>query len=160
MSDQRQEVVVRKAEQADVKGLVACSSALFAEDAGTRDPSINIDWPREHGRQRFAAGLADPSRLLLVADCGGKVVGHLTGVVGEASAMKPVKVATLVSMYVQPAYRRGQVGGRLVSEFFAWAKQVGAGQAEVTAYSSNAEAIRFYERNGFASQSVTLETAL
>lgn len=74
--------------------------------------------------------------------------------------MKPVKVATLVSMYVQPAYRRGQVGGRLVSEFFAWAKQVGAGQAEVTAYSSNAEAIRFYERNGFASQSVTLETAL
>ncbi|MGW2052234.1 N-acetyltransferase family protein [Streptomyces sp. NPDC001858] len=160
MSDQRHEVVVRRAEQADVEGLVACSSALFAEDAGTRDPSINIDWPREHGPQRFTAGIADPSRLLLVADCGGEVVGHLAGVVGEASAMKPVKVATLVSMYVQPAYRRGQIGGRLVGEFFAWAKQMGAGLAEVTAYSSNAEAVRFYERNGFASQSVTLETAL
>jgi hypothetical protein len=42
MSDQRHEVIVRRAEPADVEGLVACSGALFAEDAGTRDPSIDI----------------------------------------------------------------------------------------------------------------------
>ncbi|MEV7862942.1 GNAT family N-acetyltransferase [Streptomyces hirsutus] len=160
MSDQRRVVVVRKAEHADVDGLVACSRALFAEDAGTRDPSVNVDWPREHGPQRFAAGIEDPDRLLLVADRDGQVVGHLTGVVAEGSAMKPVRVASLVSMYVQPAYRREQIGGRLIGEFTAWAKEKGAQLAEVTAYSSNAEAIRFYERNGFASKSVTLEIAL
>ncbi|MER6153625.1 GNAT family N-acetyltransferase [Streptomyces hirsutus] len=160
MSDQRQAVVVRRAEHADVSGLVTCSSALFAEDAGTRDPSINVNWPREHGPQRFAAGIDDPSRLLLVADCDGEVVGHLVGALGDASAMKPVKVATLVSMYVQPAFRRGQIGGRLVAEFLGWAKEAGAEATEVTAYSSNAEAIRFYERNGFAPQSVTLQTSL
>lgn len=74
--------------------------------------------------------------------------------------MRPVKVATLVSMYVQPAHRRGRLGARLVAQFSAWAKEAGAELAEVTAYSSNADAIRFYERNGFASQSVTLQTAL
>ncbi|CAL9337171.1 hypothetical protein SUDANB176_00189 [Streptomyces sp. enrichment culture] len=79
---------------------------------------------------------------------------------GDASEMKPVKVATLVSMYVQPAFRRSQIGGRLVAEFFGWAKEAGAEAAEVTAYSSNAEAVRFYERNGFAAQSVTLQTSL
>ncbi|MER6113417.1 N-acetyltransferase family protein [Streptomyces hirsutus] len=160
MSAQRRVVVVRKAEHADVDGLVACSRALFAEDAGTRDPSVNVDWPREYGPQRFAAGIDDPDRLLLVADRDGQVVGHLTGVVAEGSAMKPVRVASLVSMYVQPAYRREQIGGRLIGEFTAWAKEKGAQLAEVTAYSSNAEAIRFYERNGFASKSVTLENAL
>jgi ribosomal protein S18 acetylase RimI-like enzyme len=160
MSDQRHEVIVRRAEPADVEGLVACSGALFAEDAGTRDPSIDINWPHEHGAQRFASGLTDPNRLLLVADRGGEVVGHLTGTLVEPSAMRPVKAATLVSMYVQPAYRRDRIGRRMVDEFLAWAKESGAGSAQVTAYSSNAEAIRFYERNGFATQSVTLEAAL
>lgn len=51
--------------------------------------------------------------------------------------MKPVKVATLVSMYVHPMYRRAQIGGRLVAEFARWAKGAGADEAEVTAYSSN-----------------------
>ncbi|MDN3027586.1 GNAT family N-acetyltransferase [Streptomyces sp. S.PB5] len=139
---------------------MACSSALFAEDAGIRDPSVNVSWPREHGRERFTAGIDDPDRLLLVADRNGEVVGHLTGVAAEGSAMKPVKVASLVSMYVQPAYRREHIGGRLIEEFMAWAKGKGAELAEVTAYSSNTEAVRFYERNGFAAESVTLETAL
>ncbi|MCX4515653.1 hypothetical protein OHA27_36240 [Streptomyces sp. NBC_01619] len=35
-----------------------------------------------------------PNRLLLVADRGGEDVGHLVGALGNASAMKPVKVAT------------------------------------------------------------------
>ncbi|MFF9607435.1 GNAT family N-acetyltransferase [Streptomyces sp. NPDC014684] len=160
MSDQPHEVIVRRAQPADVKGLVACSSALFAEDAGTRDQSIDVGWPRAFGPERFAAGIDDPTRLLLVADCGGQIVGHLTGAVAEGSAMRPVKIATLLGMYVQPAHRRGGLGARLVAQFSTWAKEAGAELAEVTAYSSNSDAIRFYEQNGFASQSVTLQAAL
>ncbi|MFD9319454.1 GNAT family N-acetyltransferase [Streptomyces sp. NPDC060053] len=160
MSDQLHEVVVRTAEHADVGGLVACSRALFAEDAGTRDPSIDVDWPREHGPQRFAMGIDDPDRLLLIADRDGEVVGHLTGALADASAMRPVRIATLVSMYVRPKYRREQIGGRLVREFTAWARRKEARFVEVTAYASNTEALRFYERNGFAAKSVTLETPL
>ncbi|MFP3991557.1 GNAT family N-acetyltransferase [Streptomyces sp. E11-3] len=165
MSDQRcevsaGEVVVRRAGLADAEGFVASSSALFAEDAGTRDPTVDVGWPREYGPQRFAAGLDDPDRLLLVADRDGEVVGHLAGAVADGSAMRPVKVATLVGMYVRPAYRRDQIGGRLVDEFLRWAESVGAGLAEVTAYASNGQAIQFYERNGFGPQAVTLRTPL
>ncbi|MFI9564429.1 GNAT family N-acetyltransferase [Streptomyces rishiriensis] len=160
MSDQHLGVSVRRAQPADVDGLVACSSALFAEDAGTRDPSVSIGWPREFGAERFAAGLGDPTRLLLVADRDGEIVGHLAGAAAEGSAMRPVKVATLVSMYVQPVHRRSGLGERMIAQFSAWAREVGAELAEVTAYSANADAIRFYERNGFANHSVTLRTAL
>ncbi|MGV9875017.1 GNAT family N-acetyltransferase [Streptomyces cellulosae] len=66
-----------------------------------------------------------PGCLLQVADCGGRIVGHLAGSVAEGSAMRPVKVATLVSMYVQPDHRRGGLGKRLVTRFTSWAREEG-----------------------------------
>lgn len=65
------------------------------------------------------------------------------GSVTEATAMRLVKSATLVSMYVRPEHRRARSGAGLV-----------------TAYAANADAIRFYERGGFAPQLVTLRQAL
>ncbi|MFC4058315.1 GNAT family N-acetyltransferase [Planomonospora corallina] len=151
---------VRPAQPEDLDGVVACSAALFAEDAGTRDPSLNLGWPREHGPARFAAALDDPARLVLVADDGGRIVGHLTGSLSGPTAMRPVPVATLGSMYVHPDHRRRGVGARLVAEFRSWARERGARYAGVTAYASNDAAVRFYRRHGFADRSTVLETAL
>jgi len=157
MTDQPHlEVIVRRARAADLPGLVASSAALFAEDAGTRDPGVDVDWPLRHGAERFAAGLDDPGFLLLVVEHGGEVVGHLSGTVADGSAKRPVKVATLVSLYVRPAHRRTRTGARLVEAFLAWAKERGAEEAEVSAYAENPDAIRFYERHGFVARSLTL----
>ncbi|MFI8303028.1 GNAT family N-acetyltransferase [Streptomyces sp. NPDC085927] len=60
---------------------------------------------------------------------------------------------------MQPARRGGGLGARLVARFSAWVKEVGAEPAEAAAYSSNTDALRFYERNAFASHTVTLRTA-
>ncbi|WP_367319109.1 N-acetyltransferase family protein [Streptomyces sp. HUAS ZL42] len=155
-----QEVMVRRARAEDIPGLVASSAGLFAEDGGTRDPSINADWPREHGAESFAAASADGARLVLVAEREGRIVGHLTGSVTGASAMRPVRSATLIGMHVRPEHRRAGAGGTLVGEFLAWAGGTGAGQVEVAAYSSNTDAIRFCERNGFAPQALTLRRPL
>ncbi len=74
--------------------------------------------------------------------------------------MRPVKAATLISVYVRPARRSSGAGARLVEAFVRWAGEQGAEHAEVTAYEANADAIRFYERSGFAPQSVTLRLGL
>ncbi|MEV7013863.1 GNAT family N-acetyltransferase [Streptosporangium sp. NPDC051022] len=153
-------IVVRPATAADLDGVVACSAALFVEDAGTRDPAVNVNWPREHGPARFAEALNDPDRLVMVADDGGRIVGHLTGSLSGPTPMRPVTVATLGSMYVQPAYRGQKIGSRLAAEFRTWAAGHGAQYAGVTAYAGNEAAIRFYQRNGFAMHSVVLETVL
>ncbi|MEU0029356.1 GNAT family N-acetyltransferase [Streptomyces sp. NPDC006335] len=155
-----EELTVRRARPDDIPGLVTSSASLFAEDAGTRDPSVDVGWPREHGNASFTAALADPARLVLVVAHGGEVVGHLTGTLTEPSAVRPVKSATLNGLYVRPAHRRARVGARLVEEFLAWAETQGARQAEVAAYSANPEAIRFYERQGFGAHAVTLRHAL
>ncbi|PWI13765.1 GNAT family N-acetyltransferase [Streptomyces sp. Act143] len=158
MSDQ--DVIVRRARAEDIPGLVASSAGLFAEDGGTRDPAINVDWPREHGAQSFAAAIEDPARLVLVVDHGGQVVGHLMGSVTGPTDKRRITSATLISMYVSPAHRRARAGARLMGEFLAWAKGAGAEQAEVTAYSANTDAIRFYERSGFGPQLLTLRRTL
>ncbi|WP_369032737.1 GNAT family N-acetyltransferase [Streptomyces adonidis] len=151
---------VRPARTDDIPGLVASSTALFAEDAGTRDPSVDADWPREHAAASFAAALDDPARLVLAVEHAGAVVGHLTGSLTEPTAMRPVKAATLISVYVRPAHRSSGAGARLVDAFVRWAGEQGAAHAEVTAYAANTDAIRFYERNGFAPQSLTLRLSL
>lgn len=153
-------VTVRRGTITDLDGIVGCSSALFAEDAGTRDPTLNVNWPREHGLGLFMDALSDPDRLVMVAEDHDRIIGHLTGALFEPTAMRPVKVATLGSMYVQPPYRGKKIGARLVTEFRGWARHHGARYAGVTAYASNEAAVRFYRNNGFTVQSTVLETSL
>ncbi|MEU6372421.1 GNAT family N-acetyltransferase [Streptomyces sp. NPDC046909] len=155
-----EDVIVRRARAEDIPGLVDSSAGLFAEDGGTRDASINVDWPREHGAESFAVALEDPARLVLAVEHQGRVVGHLMGSVTEPTAMRLVKSATLVSIYVRPEHRRARAGADLVAEFFAWAREQGAEQTEVTAYAANTDAIRFYERAGFTPHTLTLRRAL
>jgi GNAT superfamily N-acetyltransferase len=152
------DVRVRVARAEDIPGLVASSAALFAEDAGTRDPTMNVDWPHQHGHLRFTETIGDPDRLILVVDAGGEVVGHLTGVLNEGTAYRPVTIATLASLYVRPAHRSGGVGADLVRAFRDWARDRGADRVAVTAYAANTSALRFYQREGFIPHTVTLET--
>lgn len=58
-----QDLTVRRARPDDIPGLVASSAGLFAEDAGTRDASVNIDWPREHGAASYHRGAGGPGAI-------------------------------------------------------------------------------------------------
>ncbi|WP_236067546.1 GNAT family N-acetyltransferase [Streptomyces brasiliscabiei] len=155
-----QEVTVRRARAEDVPGIVVSSSLLFAEDGGERDPSLDVDWPRLHGAEVFTAALQDPGRLLLAALYGGEVVGHLSGSLSGPSAMRPAASATLMALYVRPEHRRARLGARLVDTFLEWAREHGAAHAEVTASAANADGIRFYEREAFRPQALTLRLNL
>jgi GNAT superfamily N-acetyltransferase len=152
------DIQIRRAAAGDVDGFVASSAGLFAEDAGSYDDTVDVEWPRKHGAARFLEGLADPHRLVLVAvDVTDAIIGHLTGLVSEPTAMRPLRVATLSSLYVFSEHRRGGVGARLVAEFRDWARRRNTDRLEVTAYAANDSALRFYRRQGFAPQSILLE---
>ncbi|MDT0423360.1 MULTISPECIES: GNAT family N-acetyltransferase [Streptomyces] len=149
-------VHVRPATDLDLDGLLASMAALFAEDAGPRDPAADPTWFREHGRAALAAGLDDPARLLLVADCAGKVLGHLTAMLRAPEPLLPVRTVTLASLYVRPAMRGAGTGSRLLAGCLDWSRAHGAFRTEVSAYASNAAALRFYHRHGFTDHEVTL----
>jgi GNAT superfamily N-acetyltransferase len=145
-----QDVVVRAAVVADIDGLVASGVGLFAEDGAARDRLRNPGWPQAHAAAQHAKNLADPDMLVLVAECDGEVVGHLSGGFYAASVMWTAPRAHLISMHVMAPWRGQSVGTRLVERFRAWATDKGAVQLRVTAYTTNEDAVRFYQRHGFA----------
>ena len=144
----------------DIGALVRLCSALFVEDAGTRDPSTDVDWPKAHAQSHFLSLISRDDALCLVAKSGRTMVGYLAGYVGGPAGIRPVTTAELQSMYVEAGSRGNGVGSALVGGFLAWARDRKAGRVSVTAYASNDAALRFYGRAGFRPKSVTLEMPL
>jgi GNAT superfamily N-acetyltransferase len=154
-----QGVTIRRATAADIDGLVASITGLFAEDS-VRDGLRNPGWPQQHAAHDEAENMANPDMLVLLAELDGSVIGHLTGGFYAASAMWTEPRATLISMHVMARWRGQQVGAQLVAHFRSWAKEKGAVQLRVTAYTANTGAIRFYQRQGFAPLETTLAAGI
>lgn len=151
------EVQVCRAGPDDVAAIVQLSTVLFQEDAGQRDPSVNLDWPAEEGHEYFGGLVAGKGSVCLLAENTGEVIGYLAARVREGTSLRPVRVAELESMCVLGEHRGRGVGARLAEEFFVWAELQGAERASVTAYAENGRAVRFYERFGFRPRNVSLE---
>lgn len=149
-------VLIRVATTADIPGLAASNAALFAADGAARDPLRNPDWARSHAAEHVASTLADPDMLVLAAEAGGAIVGHLTGVFLATSPMWTVRRAELFSMHVMAPWRGQGIGSRLVGRFRGWADDRGVAQLRVSAYTANQGALRFYQRHGFTPLDTTL----
>jgi GNAT superfamily N-acetyltransferase len=151
-------VLVRRAGVDDVDALVELCVGLFIEDGGRRDPAIDVGWPHRNGHRYFGQVIGHDAALGIVAEVDDRAVAYLVGRMREPADTRPIRVANLESMYVLPAHRRLSIGATLVSEFRGWARQMRAERLSVTAFAANLDAIRFYEREGFASRSLTLES--
>ncbi len=153
-------VTIRRATQDDVLSIVAFSSALFQEDAGQRDPSMNLDWAMQEGAAYFSQFLAKPLHTILLAEAESRPLGYLAGYVSAGDSLHPQPSAELESMFVENEFRAHGVGKALAQEFFAWCTRNGAHRITVTAYSQNENAVRFYQRLGFVPKQLTLEANL
>lgn len=154
------DVTIRDATKRDLRRIAALNAGLFLEDAGTRDPFIDLSWPDKHGIRYFTEFLNDERNRLLVADKDRHVVGYLAARLTGPSPLLSVFTANLESLYVDRGHRSGGIGDALVAEFFVWARQQKAGRAIVDAYAANERAIRFYQRAGFTPKHVVLDVTL
>lgn len=143
-----------------VEALVMLCSALFREDAGTRDRWTDLCWPERYGREHFVGLISRADAVCLLALAGPTPVGYLAGLVQHPTALRTVKTTELQSMYVAKGYRSEGLGGQLVDSFCAWARDRGAERMSVSAYAANEGAIHFYERMGFRPRTVSLELGL
>jgi GNAT superfamily N-acetyltransferase len=158
------DAIIRATTPEDVPVLVVSVGALFAEDGAQRDVEMDVDWPAREGAQYYLAMVSDPRCLCLLTYTRAelrKPVGHLVGRVMRRNPLRPrASLAVLESMRVDPMCRGQGVGTALMAHFCEWARAGGANEASVTAFSSNSDAISFYERNGLRPFEVTLHMSL
>ena len=153
-------VTVQKAARDDIDGVLESVAGLFREDAGRRDPTVDVDWAAAEGAGYCDALVGDEKALLAVARDGDRVVGHLVGRLSGPDSFRRQRIAVLESMRVHPDFRDEGVGTLLVRHFLDWARAQDAVQASVSAYAANEAAVRFYHRHGFAPMTTTLRTVL
>jgi GNAT superfamily N-acetyltransferase len=144
---------------ADLPALARSEAGLNAETAGRLDQTVSPDWPDIESPEGHRAHLADPRWLVLVADDAETIVGHLAGSVGRPP-WRTVLVATIFSMHVVPGHRGAGIGSALLSVFRDWALDHQARALEVSTYTANQAALRFYQRHGFAPYTSTLQQVL
>ncbi len=106
-----------------------------------------------HSEAKVAKEIADPGMRIavieeqgaLVAFC--KLVIESTMPAGHSDAQKPLE---LKQLYTDPARIGGGLGAKLMDWAMAQAEEVGADEIQLSVYSENPEAQRFYHRYGFA----------
>jgi GNAT superfamily N-acetyltransferase len=140
-----------------IPDLVSSVAALFREDGGRRDSTMDLTWPDRDGPAYYARLREDEDAMWLLAVAESGVAGHLVGRVRRDDPLRPGMVtAVLESLRVAPESRRAGVATTLVAVFSTWANSRNADRHEVTAYAMNGGALAFYRRQGFTDFEVTL----
>lgn len=133
-------VSIRRAAAADVEGYLDLREAVAEERLWiATEPPIT---DRAEAGRRLRESLHLPSRLVLIADAVGDVVGSLSAdeVRGRAS----------LGMMVEREWRGRGIGGELLAECLAWAKTRGAHKLTLEVWPHNTAAVALYKRHGFA----------
>jgi len=136
-------MIIREAVAADVDGI----ARLMADDGLGKGREAPGDPAYGHA---FAAMSAQPGNVYLVADEGGELVGCLQFTLIHGLSRAGASRAQIEGVRVR-ADRRGQrIGEALFEAAFARARDQGCTLVQLTTDRRRADALRFYERLGFA----------
>ncbi|MDS1269163.1 GNAT family N-acetyltransferase [Lipingzhangella sp. LS1_29] len=124
---------------------------------------VNDDESWQRRRRHYAAWLAEPDTLAILAERDGTKLGYAMVTVQQdrrGSWNRGERVATLQTLTVAPEHRRQGVGSALLEEVRRQLGASGISDLELAAVSGNEEAMRFYEREGFRPFVTTMVTRL
>lgn len=148
-------ILLRPAQPADIPALAALGRDSFVAKFGQlyRDEDLLPFLERTFSEHAIAAELADPCRLYRLAeDDNGKLAGYCKlALVGgwpeHARGRHPVEIKQL---YTAPGMTGQGIGAALIEWALAEARARGADEAQLSVWSENHGAQRFYARHGFA----------
>ena len=147
---------LRHATPADVPELASVGRASFADAFGHLYSAEDLETFLAQWRspERIAANIADPATGVTVVEDEGAIVGYCTTVYGkgfeERPEPKPAKPAYLAQLYCTQAATGRGVGAALIEDVIAEARRQGCDAIQLSVFSGNHGAQRFYARHGFS----------
>ncbi len=148
---------VRTATPGDAALLASLAAETFALACppGTSPEDVADFVERHLSRERFADYLADPARVVLVAEAADGPVGYTMLVAGEpqdpdvAALVTERPAVELSKCYVAARHHGSGVAARLMAASLAAARDRGAVIVWLGVNQHNPRANRFYEKSGF-----------
>lgn len=150
--------IVRRAEIADAAELSRVAAITFplACPPSTTEEAKADFIANSLSERNFAAYLAEPDHILLLAEVDGESAGYTMLVTGDphdpdvAAAVVARPTVELSKVYVMPEQHGTGVAAALMDASMAAARETGAVSMWLGVNDENVRANRFYEKSGFA----------
>ncbi|MFF3552787.1 GNAT family N-acetyltransferase [Streptomyces tsukubensis] len=141
-----------------VRDDIAAIVAMLADDAlgATRESPDDLT-PYRSAYERLES---DPNQLLVVADCGGEVVGTLQLTIIPGLSRKGSTRSVIEGVRVHSSARGQGLGARLIEWAVDESRRQGCQLVQLTSDSARTDAHRFYERLGFTGSHVGFKLQL
>lgn len=145
------EIVIRPAtsDDADAIGRMWSALVVYHTDMDDALPSAAVFGERRYAR-RLMDRLDDPLTRVLVAECGGELVGYVLGVIVDITAdvFEQPPSGILADIYVTDAYRLHGVGRAMVEALSAWFTEHGLTAYEWHVAARNPAGVAFWKAMG------------
>lgn len=146
-------LTLRAPDAADMEALAKFGRDSFVSKFGHIYQAEDLDQFLEatHSPRAVAAEWANPDRLYRLAEIDGRLVGYCKLGLGCAwpEHARADRVIELKQLYSDPAMTGQGIGTALMAWALDAARQLGAGEIQLSVWSGNPGAQRFYARYGF-----------
>ncbi|MEZ4322329.1 MAG: GNAT family N-acetyltransferase [Myxococcota bacterium] len=143
----------RLANPSDAAALADLGARSFVAKFGDLYTPADVDafLSAAHSESRVAAEIADPEMRVLLAERGDALVGYCKVALrcGWPEHARGQRVVELKQLYTDPACTGQGVGSRLLDGALEVAQAFGADEIQLSVFSENVDAQRFYARHGF-----------
>lgn len=153
-------ITIRKAVLSDVEQINILYGYLFAEMAKLQPERLK---PGKQDEAFIINGIKNDKFHLLVAELEQKIVGFTIAQIQETplfNCLVQRKYAYIFDIVVDPSVRGQGAGALLLNAMKAWAKQQKMTHLELSVLAENADAKRFYQREGLKKVSTVMGIAL
>lgn len=154
MSGVISETVLRPMLPADIPALARLGRESFVAKFGTlyRPEDLAEFLESTHSEAAVAAEFADPNKLYCLAERDGALVGYckLSLTCGWPEYARGANAIEIKQLYTAPEMSGQGLGAALMDWVFAQAKERQADEIQLSVWSGNDGAQRFYARYGFA----------
>jgi ribosomal protein S18 acetylase RimI-like enzyme len=148
-------MILRPALPQDAEALAALARESFDAAFGHlyKPQDLAAFFAADRSAERYRAHLADPATHVQVAEEDGRLVAYSLIVLGqhfsERSEPRPAKPVYLSQLYCAPGAAGRGLGAALLDWAIEEARGWGADAVQLSVYSENLGAQRFYRRHGF-----------
>lgn len=149
-------ITIRRATINDLEAICDLSQQLFDYEQQFTD-EFNMSWSRAiEGKKFFTKKLKGRKSFILLAQDGNKLAGYILIALESPAWREYIPIADVANLSIAPDYRGKGIGTRLMQQAKKMAIKRGAKRMSVSALTSNARVLKFYEKQGFKDFNITL----
>lgn len=147
------ELILRLADAVDAAALASLGERGFTAKFGHlyRPQDLATFLEESHTKAKVAKEIADPDMRVILAERDGQLLGYCKLVLacGWPEHARGRRVIELKQLYTDPEITGQGVGARLMDRALEEARGFGADEIQLSVYSENLGAQKFYRRHGF-----------